>query len=113
MRSAALAAEVCVDQGKWVIRQAHCPADLLGATMFASGMKACLGGESRVSFALLDRHVGCLDADLEQHCQAARMDEVSKELAKAGLANISSWLGWLWWQETGLHSSSMAQGGSD
>jgi hypothetical protein len=57
--------QVYLDQGKRVIQQACRPTtDSLGATMFASGMKARLGDESRPSVALLDRHVRWLDADL-------------------------------------------------
>ena len=90
-----------MDQGKRVIHQVCRPTDLLGATMFASGMKARLGNESRPSVALLDRHVRWLDADLDQHYRAsARTDEVRHELAKAGLANLSLWLGWLLSRET-------------
>ena len=40
------------------------------APMFASGVKASLGDESRPSVALLDRRVRWLDSDLEQRCQA-------------------------------------------
>jgi hypothetical protein len=91
---------VHVDQGKRVIRQACRPADSLGAALFASGMKARLGDESRPSVALLDRHVRWLDSDLDQRCRAARTDEVRLELAQAGLANLSLWLGWLRSRET-------------
>ena len=91
---------VYMDQGKRVIHQACRPTDSLGATMFASGMKARLGDESRPSVALLDRHVRWLDSDLDQRYRAARTDEVRLELAKAGLANLSLWLGWLRSRET-------------
>ena len=84
---------VYMDQGKRVIQKACRSTNSLGATMFASGMKAGLGDESRPSVALPDRHVRWLDADLNQHYWAARMDEVRHELAKAGLANLLLWLG--------------------
>ena len=92
--------QVCVDQGKQAIRQVHCPADSLSATLFSSRKKARLGDKSRPSVALLDRRVLLLDADLDQHCLAARMDEARSELVKAGLANLSLWFGWLWSRET-------------
>ena len=91
---------VYVDQGKRVINQACRPTDSLGATMFAAGLKARLGDESRPSVALLDRHVRWLDVDLDQRCRVARSDAVRCELAKAGLANLSFWLGWLRSRET-------------
>ena len=91
---------VYVDQGKRVINQACRPTDSLGATMFAAGLKARLGDESRPSVALLDRHVRWLDVDLDQRYRVARSDEVRCELAKAGLANLSFWLGWLRSRET-------------
>jgi hypothetical protein len=63
-------------------------------------MKARLGDESRPSVALLDRHVRWLDVDLDQRHRVARSDAVRNELAKAGLANLSFWLGWLRSRET-------------
>jgi hypothetical protein len=68
--------------------------------MFAAGLKARLGDESRPSVALLDRHVRWLDVDLDQRYRVARSDAVRCELAKAGLANLSFWLGWLRSRET-------------
>ena len=46
-----------------------------------------------LSIALLDQHVPCLDAHLDQRYRAAKTNEVRNELAKAGFANISLWLG--------------------
>jgi hypothetical protein len=86
--------QVYMDQGKHLIHQACHTTDSLGATLFASGLKARIGDESRPSIALLDRHVRCLDNDLDRQYRAATM--MSKnELAKTGLANLSLWLGWL------------------
>jgi hypothetical protein len=86
---------VYMDQGKRIIHQACRPTDSLGATLFASGLKARIGSESRPSVALLDRHVRCMDADLDRRYRAATTPAVRDELAKAGLANLSLWLGWL------------------
>jgi hypothetical protein len=86
---------VYMDQAKRIIHQACRPTDSLGATLFASGLKARIGSESRPSVALLDRHVRWLDADLDRRYRAATTPAVRDELAKAGLANLSLWLGWL------------------
>jgi hypothetical protein len=87
--------KVYMDQSKRLIQQPCRATDSFGATMFASGFKARIGDESRPSVALLDRHVRWLDNDLNQRYEAARTDEVRNEIAKAGLANLSLWLGWL------------------
>jgi hypothetical protein len=91
---------VYMDQGKRLIQQTCRPTDSFGATMFASGLKARIGDESRPSVALLDRQIRWLDMDLNRRYEAASTDTARNEIAKAGLANLSLWLGWLRSSET-------------
>ena len=69
--------------------------DSYSSTLFASGMSARIGNHGKPSQALLERHVRWIDEDLNQRYMAARTPTAKKELAKAGLANCSLWLGWL------------------
>jgi hypothetical protein len=46
---------VYLDHSRRLIQQPCCATDSLEATMFAAGMKARIGDESRPSVALLDR----------------------------------------------------------
>jgi hypothetical protein len=86
--------QVYMDQGKHLSHQACHPMDSLGVTLFASGLKACIGDESRPSITLLDRHIRWLDNDLDC-CYRAATAISKNELTKTGLANLSLWLGWL------------------
>lgn len=55
-----------------------------------------MGDESRPSIALLDHHVHWLDNHLDYRFRMAKMVVAQNETAKAGLTNLSLWLGcWL------------------
>ena len=82
------------------ILQIPCRAtDDLSASLFASGLSARIGSETKPSVALLERHVKWLDADFERRYQSATSDVLLKEFAQAGFANLCFWLGWLRSQE--------------
>jgi hypothetical protein len=71
------------------------PTDSLAYTWFATGMSARIGDQPSPSTALLLRHVQTLDAELEARYQAATDPLLRRELARAGLCNLTLWLGWL------------------
>ncbi|CAJ1945413.1 unnamed protein product, partial [Cylindrotheca closterium] len=71
------------------------PTDSLQYTFMAKGMVSRLGDDPKPSMALLDRHVRCLDSDLDALFRAATNPVEKRDIALAGLANLSLWLGWL------------------
>lgn len=64
-------------------------------TLFAKGLSARMGTSSKPSHALLPHHVKWIDADLHRRYAAATDAATKCELARAGLANLLFWLGWL------------------
>jgi hypothetical protein len=58
-------------------------------------MSARVGDEAKPSMPLLDRHVRALDQSLEQRYRQATSPRDKRELALAGLSNVTLWLGWL------------------
>lgn len=71
------------------------PTDDLSAHLLAGGMSARIGNETSPSIALLERHVKWMDEDFDRRYRKATSPALRKELAQAGLANASFWLGWL------------------
>lgn len=64
-------------------------------SMFSSGLATRIGDEPKPSWILLVRHIQHLDEDLHLRYQAARSIQQRLEIAKAGFANLTFWLGWL------------------
>jgi hypothetical protein len=84
-----------LDDRKRVLKLPCRPTDSLGATLHAAGMSARVGDEAKPSMPLLDRHVRALDQSLEQRYRQATSPRDKRELALAGLSNVTLWLGWL------------------
>ena len=88
-------AEAYLDDKRRLIHQPIRTTDSIGSQLHASGMSSRLGFMSTPSMALLDRHVRKMDEDLDhQYRMASRLSE-KRQLARAGLANLLLWLGWL------------------
>jgi hypothetical protein len=68
--------------------------DSTSNTLFAAGLAARLGTETRPSIALLARHVRALDSSLDYRYQTATTLELQRLYARAGLANLQFFLGW-------------------
>jgi hypothetical protein len=83
------------DQNKRLLYQSCRPTDNLASSLFSVGLSARIGDEPMPSVALLDRHVRWLDRDLDIRFRASRDPAERRELACAGLANLTFWLGWL------------------
>jgi hypothetical protein len=84
-----------LDKGKRLINQKCRPTDALPMQLHAQGMAARLGTETSPSKALLDRHVRHLMRDLSQayhHSLTARERQLA---ARASVATLLLWLGWL------------------
>ena len=69
--------------------------DSLSYSLHAHGMQARIGTQSHPSIPLLDRHIRTLDAELNQAYLNARSPRARRRAARAGLANLFLWLGWL------------------
>jgi hypothetical protein len=74
--------------------------DAAGSTIFATGMGARLGTDSTPSLALLDRHIRWLDQALDRRYRTCTTGAERRELARAGLASLLLYLGWLRSSET-------------
>ena len=86
---------VYMDNSRRLLHQPCRATDGFSYTLFSSGMSARIGDEARPSVPLLDRHVRALDRTLNERYLAATLDSEKRELALAGFANLSLWLGWL------------------
>jgi hypothetical protein len=84
-----------LDQQCRLVYQTCRPTDGLSYTLHTQGMSSCLGDKARPSVALLDRQVRFLDQDLDRRFRQATCPMACCDLALAGLANLSLWLGWL------------------
>ena len=91
--------QTVVDERKRMTVQPCRLTDDASHTFFAQGLGSRIGDEARPSVALLQRHVHWIDADLDRRYQEASSPALRRELATAGLANVSLWLGWLRSQE--------------
>jgi hypothetical protein len=89
-----------LDQNKHLLFAPCRPTDNFSSNQFATGFRARLGEDVRPSVALHDRHVRWMDNDLDARYCSARDPAAKRELALAGLANLSLWLGWLRSRET-------------
>jgi hypothetical protein len=89
-----------MDPSRRLMIQAGRFTDDASSTMFATGMSSRLGNEARPSVALLDRHVRWLNHDLDLRFRQAISPAIKQELARAALANLLLWLGWLRSSET-------------
>lgn len=74
----------------------HCrPTDGFSSTLHARGMMTRIGEDVRPSIALLDNQVRQLDQSLNRRFANAHDPIEKRELALAGFANLTLWLGWL------------------
>ena len=71
-----------------------------GSTLFARGFSTRILTATRLSVALLDHHVRQLDSQLTAHYRSSITNSARLHWAKAGLANLCLWLGWLRSMET-------------
>jgi hypothetical protein len=71
------------------------PTDSLSYSYMTSGMSRRLGEESTPSHALLERHIQWIDKHLNALYESATSDAVRSEIARAAVANLVAWLGWL------------------
>ena len=69
--------------------------DSLESTLFYRGMSTRLGSDTRPSRPLLRRHLVKLEASLNQRYCSASTPAATREFAKAGLALLLLYLGWL------------------
>jgi len=69
--------------------------DSHGLTLFMAGIGSRLGSDTKPSTALLDRHIRWLDQDLDRRYLQCSLPNQKREFARAGLANLVLWLGWL------------------
>lgn len=71
------------------------PTDELGYSLFSSGMQRRMGDVSKKSFALQYKHVKFLDSQFRELYAKATSHNERHEIATAGTANLTFWLGWL------------------
>jgi hypothetical protein len=71
------------------------PTDEVSFYLMNRGMSQWLGDQSKPSAALNAQHVQYLERSLEARYGKAKTMAMCIELAKAGLANTTLWLGWL------------------
>jgi hypothetical protein len=71
------------------------PTDSLAYVYMSNGMRRRMGDESKPSLALLQRHVQWIDKFLNDAYLNSQDPEHRAELARAALANLAAWLGWL------------------
>lgn len=64
-------------------------------SLFSAGLATRIGNDPKPSLVLLYRHVLALDRDLDLRFRAATSAVQRTELATAGFANLTFWLGWL------------------
>lgn len=87
------------DQSRRLIHQPCRITDSASASMFAKGLAARTGSESKPSKSLLDRHVRGLNDRLEDLYQDYynnyRSDEEVYQVCLAGFLNLILWLAWL------------------
>jgi hypothetical protein len=91
---------VYLDQQRRVICQPCRATEGLGCSLFASGIAARIGENVNPSVALLDRHIRCLDSELEEQYLSAKTPQARRKAALAGLSTLLLWLGWLRSSET-------------
>lgn len=70
------------------------PTDSFSNTMLSTGMSAWLGTKQKRSFALLDRHVQCMDRWLQSRLRHEADPDFRYQFALAGFCNFFLWLGW-------------------
>jgi hypothetical protein len=78
-----------------VLSEGVSPTDELSFYLMNKGMSRRLGDSTKPSAALLHRHVHYLDGSLDERYDRARTPALRLEIAKAGLANLTAWMGWL------------------
>jgi hypothetical protein len=81
--------------GRAVRTQGCLPTDTLAYAFMSHGMRQRLGDEAKPSKALLLRHVLWIDVFLQEVYASTDDPEYRAEIARAALANLTAWLGWL------------------
>jgi hypothetical protein len=71
------------------------PTDEMSSVLMNKGMRNRMGDSSRPAEALVESYVLFLDRSLDARFQAAIDPALRLELARAGTANATCWLGWL------------------
>jgi hypothetical protein len=71
------------------------PTDEMSSVLMNKGMRGRLGDGGRPSEALVEAYVLFLDRSLDSLFLAAPSPATRLELARAGAANVTAWLGWL------------------
>jgi hypothetical protein len=97
----AKAGQVHIDSRASVVHLASCrPTDDGSIALFTKGLRSRLGDDPTPTTPLLDRHVRAMDEyfDLQWRTSVSESDKVM--WARAGLANLLLWLGWLRATET-------------
>jgi hypothetical protein len=84
-----------LDAHQRVLLQPCRPTDSIGCSFHAGGMSSRIGNEAQPSLPLLDCHVRSLDADLDRRYLLATTPLARRNLALAGFAHLTLWLGWL------------------
>lgn len=64
-------------------------------TYFTRGFSARLGTDTQPSMVLLDRHVRFMNQEFEAHYRNSHTGSSRRYWARAGLANLLLWLGWI------------------
>ena len=62
---------------------------------FTKGCEGRIGTDAKPSWALRDRHVRAFDSFFDHNYRAATTPAGKRHWARAGLANLLLWLGWL------------------
>jgi hypothetical protein len=88
--------EAMKDASARAVHSAGClPTDSLGYVFMSKGMSQRMGDEAKPSVALLHRHVEWMDTFFDNAYHNSRDQDERAELARAALANLVAWLGWL------------------
>ena len=80
--------------GELVVQRCR-PTDSFGGTLFYRGLSTRLGVDVQPAVALLRRHVVWLNDYLDVQFRSASSGALRRDIAKAGLANLFFYLGWL------------------
>jgi hypothetical protein len=92
----AKAGEVHIDSRANVVQLAACrPTDDGSIALFTKGLRSRLGDDPTPTTPLLDRHVRAMDTHFNAQWNASASNAERALWARAGLANLLLWLGWL------------------
>ena len=83
-----------------LVNQVCRPSDSYAFSLVSNGLSTRMGTEAKPSLALLERHVKCLDTELDHQFQFPMNPSQRRAAALAGFSNSIFWLGWLRTSET-------------